>query len=270
MKTMKKSMFITTIMMVVLLVVALSTATFAWYTSSSNASSTTTKLSSATSSSANIALGWTTSAKTTSVSFDNGTGLNPMVPMWKNGDAIATAPGTAIPTFVTGTLQRGAGGADVFKEKGGAATPWTQKQLSTEVGEGGTAATTLYCINYNTAAVATVTLTATITAVGDNAANMPTNMIRIGVAVGGEWKGIIGEGSYTKAKILDTEWEGKSTSEATDTATCVSSIEFTIPVAPDANGSSVSIALYAWFDGSTLVDSLAGSEYTFALSFQAA
>lgn len=268
MKTMKKSMFITTIMMVVLLVVALSTATFAWYTSSSNASSTATKLSSATSNSANIALGWTTTAKTTSVSFDNGTGLNPMVPMWKNENAIV-APSTAIPTFVTGTLQRGADGTDVFKDNGGSATPWTQKQLSTEVGEGGTAATTLYCINYNTAAAATVTLTATITAIGENADKKPTDMIRIGVAVGGEWKGIIGEGNYTKAKKLETEWKNQSTSEATDTATCLQSIEFTIPVASDANGASVSIALYAWFDGSTLVDSLAGSEYTFALNFQA-
>lgn len=269
MKTMKKSMFITTIMMVVLLVVALSTATFAWYTSSNTASSTSTQLSSATSSSANIALGWTTTAKTTSVSFDNGTGLNPMVPMWKNENAIA-APSAAIPTFVTGTLQRGADGADVFKENGGSATPWTQKQLSTEVGEAGAAATTLYCINYNTSAAATVTLTANITAIGENADKKPTDMIRIGVVVGGEWKGVIGEGNYTKARILDTEWKDKSTSEATDTASCVTSINFTIDKAPDANGKAVSIALYAWFDGSTLVDSLAGSEYTFALSFQAA
>ena len=269
MKTMKKSMFITTIMMVVLLVVALSTATFAWYTSSNTASTTETQLSSATSSSANIALGWSTSAKTTSVSFDPGTGLIPMVPMWKNADTIA-APSTAIPSFVTGTLQRGADGTDVFKENGGAATPWTQKQVASEVADGGTAATTLYCINYNTSADANVTITATISALGGNAESLPTDMIRIGVAIGGVWKGILGTGSYTKAKILDTEWKDKGTSDATDTAACVNHIDFTIEKAPDANGKAVSIALYAWFDGSTLVDALAGSEYKFTLSFTAA
>lgn len=273
MKTMKKSMFITTIMMVVLLVVALSTATFAWYTSTNNASSTETKLSSATSSDANIALGWDEHATTTTVSFADSGLLEPMVPIWSTAEgAVATTVGGAGDTlsFIGAPQQRDNNGL-TFKEAAGAKTPWTQKE---KVADGGAEAkTTLFCVNYNTAKAANVKITANITAV---TAGAPTNMVRIAVFAGGtgnegaNFLGVLGTGNYTKATVKGAEWAGKTSAEATDTTTTATELSFTIDKADDATGKAVQLFLYAWLDGATLVDSFAGSEFTFTLTFTAA
>lgn len=271
MKTMKKSMFITTIMMVVLLVVALSTATFAWYTSTNNASSTETKLSSATSSDANIALGWDANATTTTVSFADSGKLEPMVPIWStaDGEVAATVGGEGNTLSFIGASQQRDNNGLTFKEAAGAKTPWTQKE-KVETGE---AKTTLYCVNYNTAKAANVKITANITAV---TAGAPTKMVRIAVFAGGtgnegaNFLGVLGSENYTKAKLKGADWVGKTSAEATDTITTATELSFTIDKADDATGKAVQLFLYAWLDGATLVDSLAGSEFTFTLSFTAA
>ncbi|MDE6302124.1 MAG: hypothetical protein K2M36_00855 [Clostridia bacterium] len=270
-KTMKKSMVVTTIVMVLLLIVALSTATFAWYTSNNQANATATELTSATSSSANIALGWSATANTTSVTFEAGTGLVPMVPVWADSLSDATNPGlptkdtSAAPSFLSATLQNN-GGTYTFKENAGSATPWTQKEGN--VSEGGTAATTLYAINYNTAQSVTVEVTAEF-ATEDEDKDI-SNMIRVAVVIGGKYIGTLGNGSMSYAKLAGTAWQGKTSSEATTTVACDQKVSFTIDQAADANGEAVTVQLYAWIDGVLLGDSLAGATASFALTFTAA
>lgn len=272
---MKKSMVVTTIVMVLLLVVALSTATFAWYTSNNQANATATELTSATSSSANIALGWSATANTTTVTFEAGTNLVPMVPFWSADDAdtadvneaLPTKGTSAAPSFLTATLQNN-GGTYTFKENAGSATPWRQKEGN--VAEGGTAAETLYAINYNTAQDVTVTVSATFTADTAEGALDIKDLIRVAVVVDGKYIGTLGNGSMSYAKLEGTAWQGKESSDATTTVSCDEDVTFTIAKAPDANGKAVTVALYAWLDGVQLGDSLAGAKASFALSFVAA
>lgn len=265
-KTMKKSMVVTTIVMVLLLIVALSTATFAWYTSNNQANATATELTSATSSSANIALGWSATAKTTEVTFEAGTGLVPMVPFWGADEAATPEKNTsAAPSFLTATLQNN-GGTYTFKENAGSATPWTQKNGADDAGD--TPATTLYAINYNTAQDVTVKVSATITA--DEEGSDISGMVKIAVVVGGKYIGTLGNGSFSIANKAGTDWKDQTSGQVTTTVTCDSEVEFTIDKAADANGEAVTVALYAWIDGVQLGDDLAGSKASFALTFTAA
>jgi hypothetical protein len=284
MKHTKRSLFITTIMMVVLLVVALSTATFAWYTSSGNASAKTTTLSSATSSSANIAIGWGQTAKTTSVEFVNSGALVPMVPYYggatpvittynADGTVLADPAGTLVATqiFCTGTLQNN-NGTLTFKESSSGAAAWQEKEFKDE----DDGVDTLYVINYNTSTVANVTITPTFNDMDAEDLKFYEaykSLIRIAVFADSNYIGTLGASSqsctYAKLDAGTSGWFEKGTSDATGTFTVSDTVNFKIPIAPDANGKAVKLDLFAWLDGSLLVDSLAGFSATFDLAFAA-
>lgn len=265
MKSTKKSLFITTIAMVVLMVVALSTATFAWYTSSSTVSATATQVSTATTSAANIAIGWTTSATDTSVTFEPAANLLPMVPT-AAFEIDTTTHTNAVASMTTGSYQM-SGSTAIFAADGIAATPWTQAQYTADESAG---AVTLYLVNYNTSQDQTVTISLAGLA---NVEDTPTVVDNFHLAVFAQeaadadvvYKGLLGNTAANYGTIEEGE------TALTDAGTiATSAVSVTIPAATGATGGTVRIALIGWIDGVVLDNALAGGAVTFGLTIQAA
>jgi len=266
MKKMKKSMFFSSILMIVILVVALSTSTFAWFTSSSDVSAAATALYSATSADANISIGWAPGQKLTSVSFNpSGQGSAGIAPMIPTTDFTAGATTAQTAAFIKGNANLDGSGDFVFGETPQPASPWTQKQLSGE-------ATTLYIMNWNTLAGATVTITPSVSPVLTDAEEQPidgatdiTDAFRLACWAGTEYLGTFGGTSHWAAS-----WEaGEGTDTLTQTFPGVGSFTFDIDAATSSSSASKQIFLIAWFDGTVLWDDWADQAVTFSLAITA-
>lgn len=260
MKNAKKSMFITTILMVAVLIVAVSTATFAWYTASNTGSATTAVVTSASASDANIAVGWTADAETTSIVFNGSQTVSPMVP----NAALATDQDISSITFQTANIStEGEFGTP------GTATPWTVDNALIANGEGtedDVAAGTydsFFVINHNINAGATVTVKANIS--GDL-----SDMLLIAVFVNGKLEGILTNMSaYRVGPVVG----GDVYTDLADSTNYLvaAGTGFTFDLEAKGNvGNSAEITLAAWLDGESLVSSKAGQNAAFDLSFTAA
>lgn len=253
-------MFISTILMVVVLVVALSTATFAWYTSSTNATATDASLTAAHSDSANIAVGWTNDAVSTTVDLTRLDTVNvaPMVP-----DAVPEVGTTQFTglTFKTATI-------DTQNKFANVATgnPWTISHKDAE--DDDTADTSFYVINHNVNAGATITMTCNIG--GENA-----NKLLVAVFVNDKFAGIFTQKTgYTVGSGLDDDKCVKTGNEAVSLETeedtgIAENITFTLAKSGES-GDSAQITLKAWLDGNDLTQSYANKTATFAFTFDTA
>ncbi len=258
MKSTKKSLFITTIAMVVLMVVALSTATFAWYTSSTTATATSAALQAAQSSDANIAVGWTNDATTTTIVFnDAAQEVAPMVPN------AALAEDAASITFQSAPID--------FESKFGAVTagtPWTVKNAV--VGEDGQpgyiaadSKTSFFVVNNNVNAAATVKMTATFT--GDN-----KDGLLVAVFVNGKLKAVLTERADYKVGPVTTG-QASSLLESKADLIVAPTTGFTIDLAKDSGATDnyAEITINAWLDGDWLTQTYAGGAAGFKFDFTA-
>ena len=259
MKNAKKSMFITTILMVAVLIVAVSTATFAWYTASNTGSATTATVTSATAADANIAVGWSNNAETTSIAFSGSQVVSPMVP---NAELDTDADISSI-TFQTANVST----EDLFGTPAGG-TPWTVKNA--QVGEDGDAdyiaaetKSSFFVINHNVNAGATVTVKATIS--GDL-----EDMLLIAVFVNGKLEGILTNMSAYRVGPITAGNDYNDLAESTNYLVAATT-GFTFDLnAKGQSGNSAEITLAAWLDGESLVSADAGKAASFDLSFTAA
>jgi len=256
-------MFFSSILMIVILVVALSTSTFAWFTSSATASVTPTALYSATSSSANISIGWETDSKNTVVSFaPSGSGSNGIQPMIPTTDLSAGLTPAGAAAFITATAMLNANGVPAFSTDSGPATPWEQSKAGEPTTD------SLFIMNWNTLAGATVTITPTVTAVEDEEEDLIdiTDAFRLAVWAGTQYLGTYGKTPTTWAESFA---QGDPTSSLTNTYTNVANFTFNLDKASTAAATSKQIFIIAWFDGAKLGDSWANQSVTFSLAVSA-
>lgn len=254
-------MFFSSILMIVILVVALSTSTFAWYTSTNAVSAESTALYSATSSSANISIGWSDGAKDTVVSFDaSGEGASGIQPMIPTSDLTGSTATSA--AFITATATLNEEGKSAFSTASGTGTPWKQRKA----GEPET--TSLFIMNWNTLAGATVTITPTVTAVVDAENDLIdiTGAFRLAAWAGDDYLGTFGPGNTTWAESFA---KGDLTTSLENTYTNVASFTFNLDKATTGGATSKQIYFTAWFDGAILGDSWANQSVTFSLAVSA-
>ena len=265
MKNTKRSMLITTVLMVVVLVVAISTSTFAWYTASSSGSATSAEITSAQSSSANIAVGWTNTATTSTIAFYNtpGTTVAPMCPT----EALATKTGT--PAFYTNDLSAGG----VFNNNRTNANPWTVQNAEIDNGEGVPATpagefTSFYVVNNNVNAAATVNMTMTAT----HANETVKGLLKVAVyARQADADTTHEEAAWTCLGVLGGTYVYGDPANGVDPDTLgtgegVASIALSLAKNGEAGG-FVEIKVYAWLDGTGLVQTYAGQTVGFSFGF---
>ena len=264
MKSTKKSLFITTIAMVVLMVVALSTATFAWYVSSDAVSAETTTVSTATTNSANIAIGWTQDATSTTVSFVDSAKLQPMAPQIKFGEGTQIADAK----FYTAVQSINEAGTKVFSQDGTSANPWTQKEKD------GTAET-LYILNYNTLTAVDVKITMTVenVVVAEKPDLLVADYFHLAVFANDEYVGLLGTNDASYGFIekeqsgLVTEADG--TTLVADKIATSTELTISVPAATVSAAGFTKISLFGWIDGVNLTNALAGGAVTFDLAINA-
>lgn len=262
MKHMKRSMFISTILMVVVLVVALSTATFAWYTASNTGSASTGNLVAADSSAANIAVGWTNDATTTSITFASApVTVNPMVP-----SAVPSIEDGSKTTYGALTFQTAPMDATGKFGTVAESTPWTVSD-----GAEADAKTSFYVINHNVNASATVKMTCSIPA--NDGAETPTpygnaDKLVVAVFVNGDLAGIFtNRTNYTVGPVA----QGGEASKLGTSAVGITN-EISISLAAEVKsgtGHFAEITVKAWLDGADLTQSFAKQTAVFSFSFTA-
>lgn len=256
MKHMKRSMFISTILMVVVLVVALSTATFAWYTASNTGSASTGNLVAADSSAANIAVGWTNDATTTSITFAAApVTVDPMVPVAT--PSLESESKTTYDSLTFKTAPMDATGK--FGTVVGA-TPWTvsNAQVGTDGEAGYIAAGTkssFFVINHNVNASATVKMKCSIPA--DDGADVDpvvygnADKLVVAVFVNGDLAGIFtNKTDYTVGPV-----NSGAEASALSASTVGITNEISIPLAAEVKsgtGHFAEITVKAWLDGADL------------------
>ena len=259
MKNAKKSMFITTILMVAVLIVAVSTATFAWYTASGRGEATSAELVAAESTAANIAVGWTNAATTTSITLTSKNNIAPAVPSAELTEGMLYS---AL-SFKTAQLDNNAN----FQNVGDYTNIWTATDGGSNDG--------FYVINHNMNAAANVTMTCTIADAGDD-----NNNGRLVVAV--FISDNADEGKMKLAGIFTNLSEYYIGSEAlantkpqsgltTSTVGKVDgdSITFTLAKDTDSTDNYVKIQVKAWLDGQELTQENAGDSASFSFTFGA-
>ncbi len=249
MKNTKRSMLITTVLMVVVLVVAISTSTFAWYTAAGTGAATSASITSAESSAANITVGWTKDAKTSTIEFYNAAGaLAPMCP---------TAELTAgTPSFNTNTLSA----TGIFNDNVAPATPWSVADAAEAT------YSSFFVANKNVNAAANVTMTMATEHAESDAEVMALLRVAVFTKTTGEeefsFKGVLG-GSY----VYGVPTSGTEADDL-DSGDGVANIVFNLAKAGE-DGDYVEIKLYAWFDGTALTQEFAGETVDFSFNFAA-
>lgn len=256
-------MFISTILMVVVLVVALSTATFAWYTASSTGSASTGNLVAANSSSANIAVGWTSDATTTSITFANAKDeegnpipvtVNPMVPAAEPSVTAESETAYGNLTFQTAPMDATGKFGTVSTT-----TPWTVSD-----GAESNTKTSFYVINHNVNASATVKMTCDIPSEGNGNADK----LVVAVFVKGKLAGIFtNRTNYTVGPVN----QGAEAS-ALGTSTVGKTNEISINLAAEVQSGTehyAEITVKAWLDGAALTQAHANQTAVFSFGFEA-
>lgn len=271
MKNAKKSMFITTILMVAVLIVAVSTATFAWYTASGSGSASQANLVAAESSSANIAVGWESTASTTSVTFaETAAKVAPMCPTAT--PVIGTTTYTAM-TFNTQSLNA----AGQFNGNGDT----NAKAWSVSDGAADTPKTSFFVINKNQNQEADVTMKINyLTPEGVTNANNDKLVVAVFGKQGAETEStLLGvfsnvDGGFVTGTIANGKTPlGENgcltkVDSATENTPIVSQIVLKLKKANDV-GAFVELSVYAWLDGTALTQEYASQTAAFSFSFNA-
>lgn len=251
MKNAKKSMFITTILMVAVLIVAVSTATFAWYTTTTQVTASEAVVKSATSDSANIAIGWTNAATTTSISLDGTTdAVLPMIPTAK-----IAKEATGI-TFTTAPMNT----ENKFTADGTGANAWVITNAEESNNK-------FYVINHNINEGVTVKMTATFATGTD--VDLSANLC-VAVLVDGKVAGVFANNAYNYGTITMNNGDSSLSiaNEAGDIVAPSTGITFDLGAKAEGSTNSAAISVYAWINGVQLTSANAGkSVATFSFNF---